>query len=360
MRIAIVGTRGIPNSYGGFEEFAEKVSEHWINKGHEVLVYCESNQDYEDILPNGVKRVFIKTFKKSLKGFYLFLYDFQSTKDAIRRKCDVIYHAGYQSATLGNLILRKQLIGRLVYNMDGLEWKRSKWSMPVQIITKYFEKLAATSGALIVADNKGIQEYVKSRYNISSVLIAYGADKVKCPNAKYLKEYDLDARSYNIAVARFEPENNLEAVIRAHIKARHHLIVIANNTTAHFKELSPVMDSSEYITFLGPIYDKERLNALRAFSTFYFHGHTVGGTNPSLLEAMACNCNVLAHDNPFNRDVLKENGYYWKDSNAIVSMLLNPDILVFDNEKQLKYLEANYSWNQVALDHLKSFDNFKE
>jgi hypothetical protein len=94
VRIGLLGTRGIPNKYGGFEEFAEKVTEHWVNEGHEVIVYCESDDEsFEDVLPNGVKRVFIKTFQKSLKGFYLFLYDYQSTKDAIRRRCDIIYHA---------------------------------------------------------------------------------------------------------------------------------------------------------------------------------------------------------------------------------------------------------------------------
>lgn len=361
MRIGLLGTRGIPNKYGGFEEFAEKVTEHWVNEGHEVIVYCESDvESYEDVLPNGVKRVFIKTFQRSLKGFYLFLYDYQSTKDAVRRKCDVIYHAGYQSAAFGNWLLRKKLTGRLVYNMDGLEWMRSKWSKPIQIITKYFEKQAAKSGALLVADNKGIQEYLSSNYNVSSELIAYGADKVENPDPEYLKEYGLHPRTYNILVARFEPENNLEAVIRAHIKAEQQLIVIANNTTAHYKELSQLMDTSEFINFLGPIYNKEMLNALRAFSKYYFHGHTVGGTNPSLLEAMACKCNILAHDNSFNRDVLKENGFYWKDSESIVNLLSKPSNLEFNNEQQLKYLESNYSWKQVALDHIKAFNSIKE
>jgi glycosyltransferase involved in cell wall biosynthesis len=360
MKIGLLGTRGIPNKYGGFEEFAEKVTEHWVNEGHEVIVYCESiHKGYDDVLPNGVKRVFIKTFQKRLRGFYLFLYDYQSTKDALRQKCDVIYHAGYQSAALGNLLLKKKLTGRLIYNMDGLEWKRSKWSKLVQVITKHFEKLAATSGALLVADNKGIQEYLNSEYNVTSELISYGADKVENPNPECLREFDLTSKLYNILVARFEPENNLESIISAHIAAKQHLVVIANNSTAHYLELLPMMSSSEFITFIGPIYNKETLNSLRAFAKFYFHGHTVGGTNPSLLEAMACKCSILAHDNPFNRDVLKGNGFFWKDSEAIVSMLLNPSNLEFDAKKQLEYLELNYSWKQVALDHIKLFNTLK-
>jgi len=360
MRIGLIGTRGIPNKYGGFEEFAEKVSEHWVNEGHEVIVYCETaNKSYEDVLLNGVKRVFIKTYPKILRGIYLFLYDYQSTKDAVKRNCDIFYHAGYGSAVLGNYFLKKKLTGRLVYNMDGLEWKRSKWSRTIQIIMKYFEKKAAMSGALLIADNKGVQKYLKSSYNVNSELIAYGADKVQNPNPEHLKKYGLAPKSYNILVARFEPENNLEAVIKAHIEAKRNLIVIANNSTAHYLEMLPVMKLSKHITFLGPVYNKEALNALRTFSIFYFHGHSVGGTNPSLLEAMACNCNILAHDNPFNRDVLKDNGYYWKDSEAIVNMLLNPSNLEFDNQKQLSYLELNYSWNQVALDHIRALNNFK-
>lgn len=361
MRIAILGTRGIPNNYGGFEEFAEKISEHWVYEGNDVLVYCETDGvNYEDVLPSGVKRIFIKVYKKSLGGAYLFLYDYQSTKDAIRRNCDIIYHAGYQSSALGNCFLRRKLKDRLVYNMDGLEWKRSKWSKSIRFITKYFEKQAAKSNALLVADNKGIQEHLKLTYNVSSELISYGADKVVKPLPKYLTGYGLKPKSYNILVARFEPENNFEAVIKAHIKVKQYLIIVANKSTSHYSELSPLINSSEYVTFLGPIYEKEVLNALRAYSRFYFHGHTVGGTNPSLLEAMACGCSILAHDNPFNRDVLKGNGYYWKDLESIVEMLLRPYALVFDTDKQQKYLESNYTWKQVALDHIKAFKKLKD
>ena len=118
------------------------------------------------------------------------------------------------------------------------------------------------------------------------------------------------------------------------------------------------MRSSEFILFLGPIYDKQKLNALRTFSNFYLHGHTVGGTNPSLLEALACRCKILAHDNPFNKDVLKNNGYYWSDAETLGRMLLKASNLEFDEGRQLKYLKKNYSWEQVALDHLKAFSNF--
>lgn len=361
MKIGLLGTRGIPNQYGGFEEFAEKVTNYWINEGHEVLVYCEGgNESYEDILQNGVKRIFMKTFQKYLRSFYPFLYDYQSTKDALKRNCDIIYHAGYQSSALGNFFLKKKLTTKLVYNMDGLEWKRTKWSRIIQIVTKYFEKQAANSGALLIADNKGIQKYLLSEYKVESELISYGADKVENPNCEILKEFNLIPKSYNILVARFEPENSLEVIIKAHISAKQQLLIISNDSTAYYSELLPLMSTSKFVNFLGPIYEKKILNALRAYSQFYFHGHTVGGTNPSLLEALACRCNILAHDNPFNRDVLKKNGYYWKNSEEIVSMLLNSSMLKFDAEEQIKYLSSNYSWEHVAKNHLKVFSKFRE
>ena len=211
MKIAILGTRGIPNNYGGFEEFAEKVSNYWVCSGHEVLVFCESNcVRSSDTLPNGVDRVFVKTYPLLLRGFYLFLYDYQCTKLALKESCDIIYHSGYQSSAPGNFFLRRRLKSHLVYNMDGLEWKRSKWSKLVQLATLFFEKLAAKSGAVLIADNIGIQNYLMGRYGVTSEFVGYGADEVNNVNLKMLGNFDLSIGSYNILVARFEPENNLE------------------------------------------------------------------------------------------------------------------------------------------------------
>ena len=354
MKIGVLGTRGIPNQYGGFEEFAEKVSALWVLEGHEVLVYCEGNEATEDVLENGVRRVFVKTYQRHLRGFYLFLYDFHSTRDALTRGCDVVYHAGYQSSVLGNFFLSKRLLGKLVYNMDGLEWKRSKWSPLVRKATKVFERLAARSGATLVADNKGIQDYLSQHHNVESTLIAYGADEVIC-SLDVLREFGIEPGEYNILVARFEPENNIEAIVTAHVQGSRQLIVVANDSTQHYRELEAVMTSSDEIHFLGPVYDKSKLNALRHGAKLYFHGHTVGGTNPSLLEALACGCQILAHDNSFNRDVLKEHGHYWKNASDIVALLENEDSLEFRVESQLRYLRQNFSWQQVAKDHLSLF-----
>ena len=356
MKIGLLGTRGIPNQYGGFEEFAEKVSERWVNAGHEVIVYCEGQDDGEDVLDNGVRRIFIKTQERWLRGGYLFLFDFQCTLDALRRGCDVCYHAGYASAVLGNMLLSRRLKHRLVYNMDGLEWARSKWPASIKSAIKIFEGIAAKSDAVLVSDNKGIQDYLLDAYNVDSHMIAYGAEKVVC-TGESLSQYGLKQGQYNILVARFEPENNLEPIIRAHISRKKHLVVVANKTTQHFRELEFLMNESPYINFLGPVYDKNALNDLRAGALFYFHGHMVGGTNPSLLEALACRCRILAHDNPFNRDVLGDFGHFWKNSLDIQQLLDSHDNLSFDVAGQLKLVEDKYSWDLVAKQHLSVFQN---
>lgn len=354
MKIGLLGTRGIPNQYGGFEEFAEKVSGLWVRDGHEVIVYCEGQENREDVLENGVRRVFIKTHERWLRGGYVFLFDFQCTLDALRRRCDVCYHAGYVTAVLGNVLLSRRLKYKLVYNMDGLEWKRSKWSTPIRYVFKVFEQIASKSNAVLISDNKGIQDYLLDAYEVESHMIAYGAEKVVCTGDS-ISAFGLEQGQYNILVARFEPENNLEPIIRAHISREKHLVVVANNTTQHFRELESLMNESPYINFLGPVYDKNALNDLRSGALFYFHGHMVGGTNPSLLEALACRCRILAHDNPFNRDVLGEFGHFWKNSHDIQELLDSQDNLSFDVAGQLKLVEDKYSWDLVAKQHLSVF-----
>jgi hypothetical protein len=354
MKIAILGTRGIPNQYGGFEEFAENISFRWISSGHEVIVYCEGDKYYEDQMQNGVQRIFIKTYQKYLRGFYLFLYDFTCTRHAINQKCDIFYHAGYQSSVIGNMILSRWLHGKLIYNMDGLEWKRSKWSPFVQRVTRVFERIAAKSGAYLIADNKGIQQYLFSKYGVSSHLVAYGANIVMTPKLEVLELYNLTERSYNILIARFEPENNVEVIIKAHVVRKKKLVVVANRNTKHYKKLhSYINENAKYVKYLGSIYDKDILNSLRFYSNYYLHGHTVGGTNPSLLEALASSCKILAHDNIFNRDVLNKFGYYWSSQFELEELL---DLsLHFDDVGQKNYLFNSYNWDDVATQHLRIF-----
>ena len=223
MKIGLLGTRGIPNRYGGFEEFAEQVCKYWADSGHDVIVYCEDNEYKEVFVYEKVNQVFINASK--LPGLSQFIYDYRCTKHALTQDLDVIYHAGYATSVFGNLVFKKGLDGKLVYNMDGLEWKRSKFNRITRWLTKKLEKTAALSGAELVSDNKGIQDYLKSEYDVPSTLIEYGADILN-DEIEYVDGYP---KVFDLVIARFEPENHIEEIIAAYENQREATLVLVAN-----------------------------------------------------------------------------------------------------------------------------------
>ena len=170
--------------------------------------------------------------------------------------------------------------------MDGLEWKRAKWSFFVKQLTKWFEKLATKNSNYLISDNKGIQDYIKKKYNKESVMIPYGADKVN-PKKQYLVEYNVTIQDYFLLIARLEPENNIEMILDGYLSSESttSFLVVGNTETSYGKYLKDKYIEAD-IVFLGGIFNKEHLDSLRKFAKVYFHGHSVGGTNPALLEAM--------------------------------------------------------------------------
>ena len=188
---------------------------------------------------------------------------------------------------------------------------------------KFAERLAATSSDFLISDSIGIQTFLQKRYLKESTYIAYGAHAFTSPNAAILKEYNLEKETYNMIMARFEPENNLEMVLDgvAMNEDKMPILVIGKHNTKYGEYLKSKYKSHSNICFLGGIYNLEHLNNLRYFSNLYFHGHSVGGTNPSLLEAMASKAFVIAHDNGFNKAILKENGHYFSNSQEVKNIL---------------------------------------
>ena len=191
--------------------------------------------------------------------------------------------------------------------MDGLEWKRSKYSKKVQKFLKYAEKLAVKSSDFLISDSIGIQDYLKQEYNVNSEYIAYGAEIFTQSDVKFIKEFDVEANGYNMLIARLEPENNIETILEGVQRSNSNLpfLVVGKYDNKFGIYLKEKFKNSKNIRFLGGIYDLEKLNNLRYYSNLYFHGHSVGGTNPSLLEAMASNCLIIANDNVFNKSILK-------------------------------------------------------
>ena len=348
MKLAILGTRGVPNFHGGFEQFAEYFSVHMAKQGHEVYVYNSHTHPYQEKNFEGVHILHQNDPENRLGTFGQFLYDFNCIVDSRRRGFDVILQLGYTSSSIWGKILPKQSI--IVTNMDGLEWKRSKYSKPVQKFLKFAERLAVNSSDFLVSDSIGIQDYIKEKYACDSEFIAYGANIFDNPDKSILQHYSLNEYDFNMLIARLEPENNIEVILDgvALSKNINPFIVIGKHETKYGEYLKQKFKNVERIQFLGGIYNQNHLDNLRYFSNLYFHGHSVGGTNPSLLEAMASNAFIIANDNVFNKSILGEEALYFKNANDVSKALdLNKkEYLKFTNANRDK-VASLYSWNLI-------------
>lgn len=358
MKIAILGTRGIPNYYGGFEQFAEFFSVFLVEKGHEVYCYNSHNHKFQEKMFNGVQILHQHDPEYKYGTFGQFIYDYNCILDARKRDFDIILQLGYTSNSIWFFLLPKKPI--IITNMDGIEWKRSKYSRPVQQFLRFAERLAAKSSDYLVSDSIGIQNFLKKRYKKESTYIAYGAHPFNEPNESILDEYDVRKENFNMIMARFEPENNFEMVLDGVVKSadKTPFLVIGNHNTKYGEVLKSKYKNQSSIRFLGAIYNLEHLNNLRYFSKLYFHGHSVGGTNPSLLEAMASQALVLAHNNDFNRGILKENSYYFSDAEEVKNLLLT--IKKNDN---LQFIQNNFeaivnefNWDKINGEYLQLFE----
>ena len=237
--------------------------------------------------------------------------------------------------------------------MDGLEWKRTKYSKWVQRFLMFAEKLAVKSSHLLVADSTYIQSYIHQKYTVLPHFIAYGAVLFNDPDRSYLDSFNVQAYSYNMIVARMEPENNIEMILDGiHLsESEIPFFVVGNSQNKFGAYLKEKFKNDKRIVFVGPIYDSTVLNNLRHFSAVYFHGHSVGGTNPSLLEAMGCKCFVVAHDNEFNRSVLGNDSFYFSRADEIGLILnscqrLSHETLSMIDNNFIKIRER-YSWEKI-------------
>lgn len=358
MKIAILGTRGIPNYYGGFEQFAEYFSVYLVNQGHDVYCYNSHNHKFQEKTFHGVNIIHQHDPEYKYGTFGQFIYDYNCIMDSRKRNFDIILQLGYTSNSIWFFLLPKK--ATIITNMDGLEWKQSKYSWPVQQFLKIAEWLAAKSSDFLIADSLGIQKFLKKTYNKESEYIAYGAHLFANPNEAILEEYKLSKGTYNMVMARFEPENNLEMVLDGVVKSNTNqtILVIGNHQTKYGEYLKNKFKEYSYIQFLGGIYNIDHLNNLRYFSNLYFHGHTVGGTNPSLLEAMASKALIAAHNNDFNRGVLENNAFYFENSDEVANLIQS--VKKSDNlqwiENNFKAIEEKFNWDTINGQYLQYFE----
>lgn len=368
MKIAFISTRGIPNNYGGFEQFAEYISVGLAKRGHEIVVYSPHFHPYQEKEYKGVRIKHIyspETWMGSSIGS--FFYDFASLRDALKNEnFDIIYEAGYTSIVPAYIWFNVKKIKYPIFttNMDGLEYKRTKFNKWVQKFVFWEERTTVKHSHYLISDNMGIHDYYKEKYGKESKFLAYGADIHDNYQESFLSDLDLKPNQYYLLIARLEPENNIEMAIQGYLASTENgkrpLIIVGKTNTPHGKELVDKYGHETSVKFVGGIYDFDKLNSIRHFSFAYFHGHSVGGTNPSLLEAMASDCFILANNNIFNKAVLNDSAIYYSNATE-VSNILN-SIEKFAEKYKEKFIAQNlevirqeYSWEKLVDEHEKYF-----
>lgn len=360
MKIAILGSRGIPNKYGGFEQFAEYLSKGLVAKGHSVTVYNPDFHPYQENSFEGVDIIHKWCPENKFGSAAHFIYDYICLRDALKKNFNIILELGYQSAAISYFLcdIDKSVV---VTNMDGLEWKRDKWSPFVKKMTLWFEKLGATKSHYLVSDNEGIQTYLKTTYGKESVMIPYGAELFDTLGDSVLHEYVVEEEEYYLLIARLEPENNIETILDGYVLSAdsRKFLVVGNHETAYGEHLKEKYRHNN-VKFVGGIYDIYVLNNLRWYARLYFHGHSVGGTNPSLLEAMASHAFICAHENEFNASVLGDGTFYFQTVHEVAKIIDNYETLKGSREemilKNTKRIGTTYNWEKIIEEYETMFE----
>ena len=356
MKIAILGTRGIPNHYGGFEQFAEYLSVGLVERGHDVTVYNSHSHPYTKDEFKGVKIKHIYDPENRIGTAGQFIYDLLCIVDT--RKCDydIILQLGYTSSSIFFDLHPKKSI--VVTNMDGLEWKRTKYSAKVQKFLKWAESLAAKKSDYMISDSIGIQNYIKNKYKKDTTYIPYGSYVVENYEESVCLDYDVQPYQYDMLIARLEPENSIEIILDgvAKSKLERTFLVIGKHETKYGEYLKNKFINNKNIIFVGGVYNQTTLDNLRYFSNIYFHGHTVGGTNPSLLEAMGSYSLICANNNEFNKFILGDDAFYFDNSYEIADIINNINKKSYANflEKNIYKIKTIYQWKNI----IEQYENF--
>ena len=351
--VRILGTHGVPAAYGGFETAAEQVGLYLRDQGWRVVVYCQAEGDgpvVEDFW-NGLERVTIPVRRTGWLGTSTF--DLRSIRHASRHR-DVCLTFGYNTAVF-NVVQRALGIPNVI-NMDGIEWSRSRWGITRQAILYVNERIACWVGDELIADHPEIETYLHTRAPARKVTtITYGGTTVASAPTAPVEGLGLVPGRYLTLVARPIPENSILEIVQGFSRRRRgvDLVVLGRYTPEtedfHRRVLGA---ASEEVRFVGPVYKPERVQAVRFHSLGYLHGHTVGGTNPSLVEALGAGNPVVAHDNVYNRWVAQQAGLYFRSADDVdlrVSELLG-DVELRRRLGQAARARhaAEFTWDHVA------------
>lgn len=357
-KLAILGIVGVPANYGGFETLVENLLD-YLPKFYEVTIFCESKSYPEKLSTyKGASLVYLD-YKANGAGSIL--YDALSLLKTYKNQ-DYILLLGVSGAFMIPWI-RPFARAKIITHIDGLEWKREKWGVFAKKFLKFSEALAVRFSHAVIADNKHIQDYIREEYSEDSYLIAYGANHVASVLPEhFLKKFSFLSSPYVFTVCRIEPENNVEMQLRAFRECEIGMpYVVVGNWRANeygmnlYQEYSKVKN----IILYYPIYETEELNVLRSNCYFYLHGHSAGGTNPSLVEAMYLGLPVIAYGVNYNRETTFGKALYFNDFDELTSLLFQIRELDRDQMKLdlAKLAKKNYSWRAISKKYVSMLES---
>lgn len=344
-KLAIIGSVGLPANYGGFETLVEYLVEPLQNQ-FDITVYCSAKR-YKTQLTEykGVKLHYINF---DANGKESLLYDMKSLKHA-KGYADIILLLGVSGAFYLPFINRKKI--KVITNIDGLEWRRNKWSGFQKQLLKKLEAFAVRYSSKVVCDNQAIVDYVKEEYQKESFLIEYGGDQAipQKFTQNDSKKYPFLRNSYYFMVARIEPENNIKMILDAFSKTDKTMVLVGNWDNSDFaRNLKLQYNHYNNLQLIGPIYDQKELNKLRSNCTFYIHGHSAGGTNPSLVEAMHLGLDIIAFDVSFNRFTTEEAALYFQNEASLIDLITQTNPSKKRKQALLKIAKNRYTWNAIS------------
>lgn len=353
--VFILGTAGVPANYGGFETLAENLIE---DDSFEWHVFCP--KDRYDKRLDSYKNARLHYLPINANGVASVVYDIASLMIAVRYKPDWVLLLGVSGALALPIIkfFFPQL--RVATNIDGIEWRRDKWNRVAKIFLRLSEKLAVRYSDVTICDNRCITDYVHNVYGTSAVTIAYGGDhaiQVDHNSTAGTFCYTKLER-YFLSICRIEPENNVELILKAFSESGKNLIFVGNwSSSSYGRRLKQVYSGSENLELLDPIFCAKTLHKLRFECLAYVHGHSAGGTNPSLVEIMHFGVPILAFDCEFNRETLHHNGYFFSTLNDLKNGILGSYVKSQLPEKHIDVAEKNYTWQVISRQYN---DIFKE
>jgi len=345
MKLSIVGTVGVPACYGGFESLVENLLDE-NEEAKSITVYCSSKCYSKKI--STYKNAKLHYIPLNANGVQSIPYDIWSLCHAVYKGSDNILLLGVSGAIFLPVI-RLFSKAKVITNIDGLEWKRTKWNNLIKRFLKYSEKLAVKHSDVVVTDNEAIADYVKAEYKVESEIIAYGGDHA------VITTLNISDDGYALALCRIEPENNVELILAAFGQTNKKLKFIGNWNKSHFgQRMKAKYQQFDNIEIVDPIYDISKLFEIRQKCSFYVHGHSAGGTNPSLVEMMHFNKNIMAFNCNYNRASTENEASFFNNTKELV-LQINDSVLINNAYAMKEIAQRRYTWKIVKQQYFNLF-----